>query len=146
MWKNSSSGNTGFTFYNNHLDQKARFHSFVADGASTSRGNVFAVGEKGKGFALATQFMYEQVERHFIEQNPMTKIPKSKVSFRVGHEIGGLKWKSYQDEDVLRVTRTDLTPVDPYHIMEQRLRKQEQLDNRRKQCSFLYSSSFDFFN
>lgn len=143
MWKNSSSGNTGFTFFNNHLDKKARFHSFVADGASTSRGNDFAVGEKGKGFALATQFMYEEVERHCIEQNPKEQHPKVKVSFRVGHEIGDLKWKLYQDESVLRVTRTDLTPIDVHQVMERRLYKQEQLDRRQQQqnkyCAFCHS-------
>ena len=131
MWKNVTSENTGYTFYNNHLDIKARFHSFVADGASTSRVNPFAVGEKGKGFALATQFLCERAEENVVNQHPHPKIPKPKISFRVGHEIGHFGWKGYEEIDVLRVTKTDLNPVDAYKVRDQRLQRQLQIDQRK---------------
>jgi hypothetical protein len=44
------------------LDSKARFFHFVGNGATTSRANIYAVGEKGKGFILATQYLIEEIE------------------------------------------------------------------------------------
>ncbi|KAG8980149.1 hypothetical protein FRB90_007794, partial [Tulasnella sp. 427] len=52
-WRHAS-GLYGLSFFNNHLDVDARFTSFVVDGELTSRSNEWAVGEKGKGFILAT--------------------------------------------------------------------------------------------
>ena len=123
MWKNSASGLTGLSFFNNHKDRNAGFSTFVMDGATTSRLNHWAVGEKGKGFNLATQYLYEQVEENLENINTLDTISESptksakikpKISFRVGNKIGELAWRiaRYEDEqDLLRVTMDDLSPV-----------------------------------
>lgn len=64
VWRHTTAEITALSVYNNHLDANARFSSFTVDGASTSRDNPWAVGEKGKGFILATQFLFEHVEAH----------------------------------------------------------------------------------
>ncbi|KAL1700982.1 hypothetical protein EV121DRAFT_213038 [Schizophyllum commune] len=102
----------GLTFYNNHLDRSADFNTFVVDGASTSR-LTNAVGEKGKGFILASQYLHERVEEHCkaLEIKPL----KAGVSFRVGHQIGELKWKRrrgrYSHLPQLQVVLDDLEPL-----------------------------------
>jgi hypothetical protein len=117
MWKHASSGMTGFSFFNNHLDPLASFSTFVMDGASTSRRDLWAIGEKGKGFNLATQYLYEEVERNLAKRDadsPTKASTKPKISFRVGNKIGELAWRkarSDDEEDLLRVTMDDLTPV-----------------------------------
>ncbi|KAI4518569.1 hypothetical protein K525DRAFT_208192 [Schizophyllum commune Loenen D] len=106
----------GLSFYNNHLDRGAHFGTFVTDGASTSRRTI-AVGEKGKGFILATQYLHEEIERHCKDLDPKLK---TGVSFRVGSEVGELTWKKerviYYDEygrpepPLLQVVKDDLQP------------------------------------
>ena len=132
MWKNSSTGMTGLSFFNNHMDRRANFSTFVMDGATTSRQNHWAVGEKGKGFNLATQYLYEQVEKNLQEvdavafgRSSFTKPPKMKpkISFRIGNKIGELAWikgRFEDEEDLLRVTMDDLSPVTVDELMRRR--------------------------
>ena len=56
-------GPTALTFYNNYLDKEAQFSHFVHDGSSTSKGNDYAVGLKGKGFILAMSFLAQECEQ-----------------------------------------------------------------------------------
>ncbi|TRM69497.1 hypothetical protein BD626DRAFT_474293 [Schizophyllum amplum] len=114
----------GLTFFNNHLDRGAHFGTFVTDGASTSRRTI-AVGEKGKGFILATQYFHEAIERHCSALS--TKL-KTGVSFRVGHQIGELVWKKnrvvYCDDQgnpeppLLQVVMDDLQPWYAHSLAE----------------------------
>ncbi|KAJ7493048.1 hypothetical protein B0H11DRAFT_976952 [Mycena galericulata] len=119
VWHHTPAKTTALSFYNNHLDANARFSSFTVDGASTSKDNEWAVGEKGKGFILATQFLFECVERHSRDRAKMAIEGKlahdirGAVSFRVGHQIGTLKWKKSRrkdEEDLLQAVLDDLTP------------------------------------
>ncbi|KAJ7096964.1 hypothetical protein C8R44DRAFT_889552 [Mycena epipterygia] len=123
VWYHTAIEIPALSVYNNHLDAEAKFSSFTVDGASTSRDNEWAVGEKGKGFILATQFLLEWVEQHLAliksQGRVVPKDVKAAVSFCVGHQIGTLKWKKsrYPDEDdLLQVILDDLTPrtVDEY--------------------------------
>ncbi|KAK6978067.1 hypothetical protein R3P38DRAFT_3470671 [Favolaschia claudopus] len=95
LWKTTDSGRA-LTFFNNHLDSGASFESFALDGESTSKTSEFAVGEKGKGFILATQFLVEQINADEFDRLPhdakQKDFPAPKVSFRVGSQIGQLKW------------------------------------------------------
>lgn len=129
MWKHASTGMTGFSFFNNHLDRHAGFSTFVMDGASTSRQNLWAIGEKGKGFVLATQYLYEEVEKNMNKLDAVLESPikgsgpKPKVSFRVGNKIGELAWRKSRhedEEDLLRVTMDDLSPVTVEEFMRRR--------------------------
>ncbi|KAJ7182459.1 hypothetical protein C8R43DRAFT_1144473 [Mycena crocata] len=103
----------GVSFLNNHLDSNATFDSFAVDGSSTSRDNVCAVGEKGKGFILAMQYFFERVESKRPElEGPKDGILPLSVSFRVGEQIGLLKWKKSRRagaQDTLRLVLEDLT-------------------------------------
>ncbi|KAK7001509.1 hypothetical protein R3P38DRAFT_3049486, partial [Favolaschia claudopus] len=104
---------TALSAYNNHLDRNAKFSTFTVDGASTSRQSDYAVGEKGKGFILATQFLQEHTEKVFKILSDVPKDVKLGASFRVGHQIGTLRWKDpkYDDtEEVLYAVLEDLTP------------------------------------
>ncbi|KAJ7769913.1 hypothetical protein B0H16DRAFT_1452292 [Mycena metata] len=92
-----------------------------------SRNNQWAVGEKGKGFILAAQFLFEEVEATVARLKAQNPVPlkdlKGSVSFRVGHQIGTLKWKkSRNEDDLLRVVLDDLTP----RTIEEYLGKQGQ--------------------
>ncbi|KAK7039888.1 hypothetical protein R3P38DRAFT_3311068 [Favolaschia claudopus] len=101
------------SFFNNHLDQDASFESFVIDGESTSKYDEFSVGEKGKGFILATQYLAEVIrDSNFGTIQP--KYPQPGISFRVGSQVGELKWKQSRRKgvrvtDVLSVYLHDLT-------------------------------------
>jgi hypothetical protein len=104
---------SALTFFNNHIDEDASFSTFVIDGATTSRSHSDAVGQMGKGFILATQYLYEVVE----EQNACDaiKVPgrkwKTGVSFRVGHQIGELNWRhAASGQKQLQVVLDDLHP------------------------------------
>ena len=109
---------SAMSFFNNHVDEEASFSTFVIDGATTSRTKSDAVGEKGKGFVLATQYFYEYVEE--LEAYEALKIPDRKwntgVSFRIGHQIGELSWRNSRTkltancEKQLMVVMDDLTP------------------------------------
>jgi hypothetical protein len=115
-----TSGNavsSALTFFNNHLDEEASFSTFVIDGATTSRSNPDVVGEMGKGFILATQYLHELVEEQ--DTYDVVKVPgrkwKSGVSFRVGHQVGELSWRhtrnaSTSGEKQLQVVLDDLYP------------------------------------
>jgi hypothetical protein len=126
MWKHFSTGMTGLSFFNNHIDCRARFSTFVMDGATTSRHNHWAVGEKGNGFNLATQYLYERVEKNtkdaVLESPTKPSKIKPQISFRVGNQIGELAWRKgrYEDEDLLRVTMDDLSPVTVNDIIQRR--------------------------
>lgn len=125
LWEHKLSNAKGFSFFNNHLDQNARFTSFVVDGESTSRTNDWAIGEKGKGFMLATQYLREQIDcwEHKEGGSLQEKMYGHGISFRVGHQIGELDWKKCNYEggpDQLRVALDDLTPVDLNAYMKQR--------------------------
>ncbi|KAJ6481979.1 hypothetical protein C8R45DRAFT_1100374 [Mycena sanguinolenta] len=90
LWSTGGSRNA-VSFINNHLDDDASFDSFAIDGESTSKANKWAVGEKGKGAEYS---------------------PGLGLSFRVGEQIGELKWKTSRkvgSEDSLRVILDDLT-------------------------------------
>ncbi|TRM69495.1 hypothetical protein BD626DRAFT_474286 [Schizophyllum amplum] len=110
----------GLTFFNNHLDQYADFDTFVDDGASTSRSTI-AVGEKGKGFLLATQSLCELVERHCNDLE--TKPLKTGVSFRVGHHVGELAWRKRRAKagiiqpPLLQVVEDDLEPRTAHELV-----------------------------
>ncbi|KAJ6458351.1 hypothetical protein C8R47DRAFT_1059787 [Mycena vitilis] len=128
VWRHKTFGITALSVYNNHLDKKARFSSFTVDGSSTSRDNQWAVGEKGKGFILATQYLFENVEDTVAENRKSDpeawKSVKGTVSFRVGHQIGTLKWKKsrYDDEDdLLRVILDDLSPLSVEQYMDKQV-------------------------
>ena len=83
------------------MDRRANFSTFVMDGATTSRQNHWAVGEKGKGFNLATQYLYEQVEKNLqevdavafgrsSENETQNLIPNWKQDWRTGLDKGPL--------------------------------------------------------
>ncbi|KAJ6461839.1 hypothetical protein C8R47DRAFT_993422 [Mycena vitilis] len=116
VWTTSSSLVNALTVFNNHLDENATFESFAVDGESTSKANEWAVGEKGKGFILATQHLAEEIDKRIaaMERNrtpPSPNFPLG-VSFRVGEQIGELKWKKSRkvgSVDSLRLILDDLT-------------------------------------
>ncbi|KIY64197.1 hypothetical protein CYLTODRAFT_402190 [Cylindrobasidium torrendii FP15055 ss-10] len=119
-WKDAEEDTVmGLSFYNNHMDKSANFSTFVVDGASTSK-NSIAVGEKGKGFILATQYLHECIEDHRESLTTIEKRTASGISFRVGNHVGTVGWKKtraiYVDDDgepeppQLRATLDDLTP------------------------------------
>ncbi|KAJ7466048.1 hypothetical protein FB451DRAFT_1561304 [Mycena latifolia] len=138
VWRHTSLEIIALSVYNNHLDAKAKFSSFTVDGSSTSRHNQWAVGEKGKGFILATQFLHEWVERYIgqrkIDGLEMPKEVKEGISFRVGHQIGSLKWKKprYPDEedDLLQVVLDDLTPRTVDEHMEKQAAEKRAKNNK----------------
>ncbi|TDL26131.1 hypothetical protein BD410DRAFT_567872 [Rickenella mellea] len=149
-WKNSF---TGLSFYNNHLDSKAQFKTFVVDGASTSGKSEFAVGEKGKGFIMATQWFYEEVEDTAENHVPLaiidgtnttTKPPKLGVSFRVGHQLGELKWKQRNGYiEQLKVTMDDLTPVTVEALVNRAAIEQERDEDDDDEDGSEYSDEDD---
>ena len=53
---------TALTVYNNYLDPFTKFSHFVHEGASTSKGNWWAVGLKGKGFILSTAYLASECD------------------------------------------------------------------------------------
>lgn len=117
LWHHTRANLTGFTFYNNHLDQQARFDHFVLDGATTSRHSV-AVGKMGKGFLLATQYLFEKID-HYLRHTDKADLPsdnKLGITFRVGHSVGELKWKKRAGKPTsqlpLVATEDDLEPLD----------------------------------
>ncbi|KAJ6583595.1 hypothetical protein DFH09DRAFT_911624 [Mycena vulgaris] len=122
VWRHTTAEIGALSVYNNHLDSRAKFSSFTVDGASTSGHNEWAVGEKGKGFILATQYLFERIEASILSlRNAGRDLPKEGISFRVGHQIGTLKWKKsrYPDEDdLLQVVLDDLTPLTVEEYME----------------------------
>ncbi|KAJ7096827.1 hypothetical protein C8R44DRAFT_889430 [Mycena epipterygia] len=71
----------GSVVYNNHLDEGATLADFTVDGLSTSKDNEWAVGEKGKGFVSAMQYM-------------------PGMSLRVGGQIDKLAWKKRRGSPV----------------------------------------------
>ncbi|KAJ7150601.1 hypothetical protein C8R46DRAFT_1305150 [Mycena filopes] len=117
LWSTGENVNA-LTFFNNHLDPNATFDSFAVDGESTSKDNIFAVGEKGKGFILATQFLSETIDQMIMppvegNRKSAANTPHAGISFRVGAQIGELKWKKARRvgaADSLRVILDDLTP------------------------------------
>jgi hypothetical protein len=114
--KSGLEASSALTFFNNHLDEDASFSTFVIDGASTSRSNPDVVGEMGKGFILATQYLHELVEER--EAYDTVKLPgrkwKTGISFRVGHQIGELSWRHTRNAvhggKQLQVVLDDLYP------------------------------------
>ncbi|KAG8951491.1 hypothetical protein FRC04_006023 [Tulasnella sp. 424] len=117
LWEHTPTGLCGLSFFNNHLDDNAKFSTFVVDGASTSRRNKWAIGEKGKGFTLATQYFFEEVEQT-VQPLAQPRSLRPGVSFRIGHQIGELKWKkSKNDADELKVILDDLTPTNLAGLM-----------------------------
>ncbi|KAK6996878.1 hypothetical protein R3P38DRAFT_2565078 [Favolaschia claudopus] len=124
LWRHTTLDITALSAFNNHLDKEAKFSTFTVDGASTSRHDIFAVGEKGKGFILATQFLQEHTEAVFKTLSDVPKDVKLGASFRVGHKIGTLKWREpkYDDEaeEVLYVVLDDLTPLNLQAYMDKK--------------------------
>jgi hypothetical protein len=127
LWTTGGAMNA-LTFFNNHLDANATFESFAVDGESTSKTNQWAVGEKGKGFILATQYLAEQIDEAVAAKAttvaglpPRLQLANGKpapnafppgLSFRVGEQIGELKWKKSRkvgSADSLRLILDDLT-------------------------------------
>ncbi|KAJ7112565.1 hypothetical protein C8R44DRAFT_741645 [Mycena epipterygia] len=121
LWLDTATQRHGLSFFNNHLDEEADISSFFVDGASTSRTNRWAVGQKGKGFPLATQFFVEEVELHSGDEEFKNNKKDLGVSFRVGHQVGNLDWRTSQafgskrhaivPTYILRVMVDDLTPL-----------------------------------
>ncbi|KAJ7241329.1 hypothetical protein B0H12DRAFT_1133697 [Mycena haematopus] len=66
LWSTGGPRNA-LSFFNNHLDDNASFTSFAVDGESTSKQNKWAVGEKGKGFILATQYLEEYIAEYMAQ-------------------------------------------------------------------------------
>ncbi|KAJ7453574.1 hypothetical protein B0H11DRAFT_269169 [Mycena galericulata] len=123
VWHHTSAHITALSFYNNHLDANARFSSFTIDGASTSKDNEWAVGEKGKGFILATQFLFESVEEHGHDraktiEGKLAYDIRGAVSFRVGHQVGTLKWKKQRRKDEEYLLQAVLDDLTPYTVQE----------------------------
>jgi hypothetical protein len=127
LWTTRSAMNA-LTFFNNHLDANATFESFAVDGESTSKTNQWAVGEKGKGFILATQYLAQEIDEAVVAKAttlsdlpPRLQLTNGKpapnafppgLSFRVGEQIGELKWKKSRkvgSADSLRLILDDLT-------------------------------------
>ncbi|KAJ7636802.1 hypothetical protein FB45DRAFT_1056083 [Roridomyces roridus] len=112
LWATGRAKNA-LTFFNNHLDEDASFDTLTIDGLSTSRRNAFAVGEKGKGFILAMQYLVEKVEQLWKNSpKPDRGLPQPGASFRVGEQIGEFRWKFSRRlgiPDSLRVSLDDLT-------------------------------------
>ncbi|KAL1670080.1 hypothetical protein GGF50DRAFT_43154 [Schizophyllum commune] len=133
----------GLTFYNNHLDRSADFNTFVVDGASTSR-LTNAVGEKGKGFILASQYLHERVEVHCkaLEIKPL----KAGVSFRVGHQIGELRWKRrrgrYSHLPQLQVVLDDLEPLTAPDLARRWGKQKQDLAAAEKAVRTMYKRRF----
>lgn len=121
LW-NHDAGFYGATFFNNHLDAEADFSTFVVDGASTSDNNPYAVGEKGKGFTLATQYMWE-LKDTIEDHGSGKKCRELGVGFRVGHSVGELKWtktpgsQSRHKPRVLAVYEDNLSVVTELDMM-----------------------------
>ncbi|KAJ7241348.1 hypothetical protein B0H12DRAFT_1074553 [Mycena haematopus] len=112
LWSTGGPRNA-LSFFNNHLDDNASFTSFAVDGESTSKHNKWAVGEKGKGFILATQYLAEYIAEYMAKADKrIDHSPPLGISFRVGEQIGELKWKKSHkaaSADSLRLILDDLT-------------------------------------
>ncbi|KAJ6461852.1 hypothetical protein C8R47DRAFT_993400 [Mycena vitilis] len=95
LWTTDSDLNA-LTVFNNHLDENATFDSFTVDGESTSKTNQWAVGEKGKGFMLAIQYLVEEIDARIADMDPkdVPRYLSPGASFRVGEQIGEFKWKT----------------------------------------------------
>ncbi|KAJ7017272.1 hypothetical protein C8F04DRAFT_1403976 [Mycena alexandri] len=124
LWS-TDRGMNALTFFNNHLDANATFTSFAVDGESTSKDNTWAVGEKGKGFILATQFLAETIDEQMpaVQGKPSVNVVQAGISFRVGYQIGELKWKTSRRvgmADSLRVILDDLTVRSPSEYLTHR--------------------------
>ncbi|KAK7012885.1 hypothetical protein R3P38DRAFT_3323036 [Favolaschia claudopus] len=109
-------GMRALSFFNNHLDDSASFESFVKDGDSTSRYSPFPVAQTGKGFILATQFLVQEMNKNALAALPadakIRDLPNANISFRVGSQIGELKWSRGRKPGApitLNATLDDLT-------------------------------------
>ncbi|KAG9015070.1 hypothetical protein FRB90_004913 [Tulasnella sp. 427] len=98
IWEHEPTGLWGLSFFNNHMDSYATFSSFVVDGKTTSRSNRWAVGEKGKGFVLATQFFFENVKQTVSAMTSAndSKSLKPGVSFTSGTTLESLNGNEAQ--------------------------------------------------
>ncbi|KAF7364399.1 hypothetical protein MSAN_01100600 [Mycena sanguinolenta] len=108
VWSTDSSRNA-LSFFNNHLDDHASFESFVVDGKSTKKHDQWTVGKKGRGFILATQYLAEHIPDAGKQSGPSVSFG---ISFRIGEQVGELKWKTSPtvgSEPLLRVILDDLT-------------------------------------
>ncbi|KAJ7663329.1 hypothetical protein DFH06DRAFT_1471294 [Mycena polygramma] len=89
---------------------KVAIVSFAVDGESTSKANEWAVGEKGKGFILATQHLAEEIDKRIavMERNctpPSPNFPLG-VSFRVGEQIAHAPLPNTFRFDIIEARRT----------------------------------------
>ncbi|KZP21159.1 hypothetical protein FIBSPDRAFT_1044324 [Athelia psychrophila] len=108
---------SALSFFNNHLDTDASFSTFVIDGATTNRGSTDAVGEKGKGFILASQYFYESVEDYDASEALTIEGRKwhTGVSFRVGHQVGELSWRHARSLPTAKVEKQLQVVLDDLH-------------------------------
>jgi hypothetical protein len=82
-------GGAALTVYNNYLDPETRFSHFVHDGASTSKGNRWAVGLKGKGFILCTSYLAQVCDRQVVKSPLLgNRLGISSKAFGVGFNVG----------------------------------------------------------
>ena len=105
LWRLPSA--TGLTVFNNYLDENATFDHFVYDGASTSKDNHWAVGQKGKGFILATSYLAQQCEENRSLSDEAKYIG---VGFNVGSRLCRAHYDA-KDPCILLVKREDLRPL-----------------------------------
>ncbi|KAH7906153.1 hypothetical protein BJ138DRAFT_1175042 [Hygrophoropsis aurantiaca] len=119
VWRNTNSNLVALTFLNNHLDQDAAFSTFVTQGESTNRESLWAAGQNGAGFMIATQFFYELVDDLQKSSSPSEDISQCGISFRVGYNIGELGWDARRCPSCparIAVKLDDLTPLTPEEV------------------------------
>ncbi|KAH7923463.1 hypothetical protein BV22DRAFT_1196663 [Leucogyrophana mollusca] len=119
VWRHSSSQMVALSFLNNHLDQEASFSTFVTQGESTSRESLWAAGQNGAGFMIATQFFFELVDGLQKSGSPNEEVAQSGVSFRVGYGVGELDREPRRCLSCprrLAVQFDDLSPLTPEEL------------------------------
>ncbi|KAJ6543355.1 hypothetical protein DFH09DRAFT_1367962 [Mycena vulgaris] len=118
LWGHKTASLHAMSFFNNHLHAGATLSSFAVDGESTSKGNLYAVGEKGKGFPLTTQLLLELVlglrkdKTETVAKDQTEKVPPDQrpgMSGRVGNEVWTTRSKNRKGKGPFQIVLDDLT-------------------------------------
>ncbi|KIJ69116.1 hypothetical protein HYDPIDRAFT_164766 [Hydnomerulius pinastri MD-312] len=113
VWRHEGLKTIALSFFNNHLDTSASFSTFVTPGSSTSRESLWAAGQNGTGFMIATQFFHDLIDK-VREEVPSDARPSLGLSFRVDHDIGEVSRETAKCSSCpprLLVTLDELSPI-----------------------------------
>ncbi|KAH9948460.1 hypothetical protein B0H21DRAFT_234315 [Amylocystis lapponica] len=120
LWQSSIflDSQVALSFFNNHLDSSTHLFHFVVDGATAGASvDIGWTGPElqGLGFMHASQVLFQEVDRYrkaLGEEHAHKQAKKRGVSFRVGHHVAELHWKTSNNVEVpvCYVAIQDLTP------------------------------------